>query len=139
MGSGARPPTYKVGTGRLFPREQSSGGVKLITHLHLMLRTRMVDQYLKTPPCLNGVIPPTDVYEPLCNTDATHYFFSINVAKFLFGERLRCATMYPTSHETFILNRRRGGGVQVPFGRLMAVVGSRHDRRYRWLAHTLLQ
>jgi hypothetical protein len=40
----------------LFPRGWSRQGVKLTTHLHLVLRSRMVELYLQSPIHLHGVV-----------------------------------------------------------------------------------
>jgi hypothetical protein len=42
--------------GQLFPRGQSSRGVKLITHIRLVPRPSMVDLYIHSPICLRGVV-----------------------------------------------------------------------------------
>jgi hypothetical protein len=50
-GSGAHPASYPVGTRGFSPGSKAAGGVKLITHLHLMPRSRM-----------RGAIPPLSQY-----------------------------------------------------------------------------
>jgi hypothetical protein len=51
--SGAHPTSYSMGTGGSFP-----GGkvVKLITHLHLLLRSRILELYLHSLICLNDIV-----------------------------------------------------------------------------------
>jgi hypothetical protein len=39
-GSEAHPDSYPMGTGGSFPGGKAAGGVKLTTHLHLMLRSK---------------------------------------------------------------------------------------------------
>jgi hypothetical protein len=41
---------------RLFAGVIAVGGVKLTTHLHLMLRSRMVEPYFYSPTSLHGVV-----------------------------------------------------------------------------------
>jgi hypothetical protein len=45
-GSGAHPDFYPMGTGGSSPRGQSGLGIKLITQIHLVPRSRMVELYL---------------------------------------------------------------------------------------------
>jgi hypothetical protein len=40
-GSGSRPACYQMGTDGSFPEGKEAGGVKLTSHLHLVLRLRM--------------------------------------------------------------------------------------------------
>lgn len=83
----------------------------------------------------------TPPYIPFCDTSATHHFFLISVAKFLFGEWLRKTATYPTSHEPFILShkgmgsRLLCGGLQELTGSLLVVVAGRNGR----VTSTLLQ
>jgi hypothetical protein len=55
-GSDAHPASYTVGTGASFPEGYSSRSEKPTTHLHLVLRLRMVTLYLHTPICLHGLV-----------------------------------------------------------------------------------
>jgi hypothetical protein len=54
-GSGDYPASYTIGTGSSFPEGKSGRGLKLATHLHLGLRSRMVELYLHSPIRLYGV------------------------------------------------------------------------------------
>jgi hypothetical protein len=55
-GSEAYTDSYLMGTGGSFPRGKGGMDVKLITHLHLVLRARMVELYLHSPICLHDVM-----------------------------------------------------------------------------------
>jgi hypothetical protein len=56
-GSGAHPPSYPMGTEGSFPGVKAARGVKLITHLHLVPRSKNEWSYTFTPPIrLHGVV-----------------------------------------------------------------------------------
>jgi hypothetical protein len=50
-GSGAYPASYQIGTGG-----KAAGGVKLITHFHLVLRSRKRGSIIRSPTRLHGVM-----------------------------------------------------------------------------------
>jgi hypothetical protein len=56
-GSGAHPASYLMGTRGSFPGSKAAQGMKLTTHLHLVLRSRNAWSYTSTTPiCLYGVM-----------------------------------------------------------------------------------
>jgi hypothetical protein len=55
-GSGVHPGSYPMGTGVCFPWDTAASVVKLTTHLPLVLRSRMVDQYIHSPIHLHGMV-----------------------------------------------------------------------------------
>jgi hypothetical protein len=52
-GSEAHPASYPLGTGTVSKGVKRPGGVKLINHLHLLPRSRMVELYLHSSILLN--------------------------------------------------------------------------------------
>jgi hypothetical protein len=54
-GSGVHPASYTVGTRASF-QKLSGRGMKLTTHLHLVPRSRILEQYLDSPMRLHGVV-----------------------------------------------------------------------------------
>jgi membrane-bound inhibitor of C-type lysozyme len=55
-GSGAHPASHTVGTRGCFPRGKTARGVKLTTHLHIVLRLTMVELCLHSCARLYGVV-----------------------------------------------------------------------------------
>jgi hypothetical protein len=55
-GSEAHPASYPRGTGDSFSGSKEAGGVKLITYLHLIQRSRMMELYLYASIYLHGVV-----------------------------------------------------------------------------------
>jgi hypothetical protein len=54
--SGSHPVLNPMGTGGSFPEVKAAGGVKLTTHLHLVMRSRIVQLHLHSLICLHGVV-----------------------------------------------------------------------------------
>jgi hypothetical protein len=55
-GSGAHLASFSVDTGGSFPGSVVVGGMKLTTHFHLVLRSRMVEIHLHSPICLHDIV-----------------------------------------------------------------------------------
>jgi hypothetical protein len=55
-GSSTHPASYPVGKGTLSLGVKWGTGVKLTTHLHLVLRVRTLELYLHSPIRLHGVV-----------------------------------------------------------------------------------
>jgi hypothetical protein len=51
---GAHPDSYTMGTGGFFHWDKCSHGKKLITHLHLVLKSKMVEKHYSTI-CLHSI------------------------------------------------------------------------------------
>ena len=61
-GSGAYPASYIMGTWELLSLGYSGRGVKLTTHLQLVLRSQYVDIYIRSPIRLHGVVKHRDSF-----------------------------------------------------------------------------
>jgi hypothetical protein len=55
-GSGSTQPHKPMGTTELLPQEKGCPEMKLATHLHVALSSRMVEKYLHSPTHLHGVV-----------------------------------------------------------------------------------
>jgi hypothetical protein len=55
-GSGAHPASYSMGNRGSFLGDKAAVGMKLTTHLHLVVRLRMTEIYLHSPLRFHGVV-----------------------------------------------------------------------------------